>query len=228
TSDIHKVRTSTVAMAEVRAARDRGDAKLLLVKDLDVHYDTVQVLFGVDFEVGEGEIIALLGTNGAGKSTLLKAISGLVEPSGGAVVFDGTDITHAPPNEIVGHGIVQVPGGKGIFPSLTVGENIRLAGWPYADEPDYLAAATEEVLEHFPILRERWNDAAGNLSGGEQQMLTLGMAFIAKPRLLMIDELSLGLAPVIVERLLKVVTAIRERGTTIILVEPSVNLAITA
>ncbi len=227
TSDIHQVRTSTVAMAEVRAARDRGEAKLLLVKDLDVHYDTVQVLFGVDFEVGEGEIIALLGTNGAGKSTLLKAISGLVEPSGGAVVFDGTDITHAPPNEIVGHGIVQVPGGKGIFPSLTVGENLRLAGWPYADETEYLAGATEEVLGHFPILRERWNDAAGNLSGGEQQMLTLGMAFIAKPRLLMIDELSLGLAPVIVERLLEVVSAIRERGTTIILVEQSVNVALT-
>jgi len=227
TSDIHKVRTGTVAMSEVRAARDRGESKLLLVKDLDVHYDTVQVLFGVEFEVGEGEIIALLGTNGAGKSTLLKAISGLVEPSGGAVVFDGVNITHAPPNEIVGHGIVQVPGGKGIFPSLTVGENMRLAGWPYADDTEYLAAATEEVLGHFPILEERWSDSAGNLSGGEQQMLTLGMAFIAKPRLLMIDELSLGLAPVIVERLLKVVTAIRERGTTIILVEQSVNVALT-
>jgi branched-chain amino acid transport system ATP-binding protein len=227
TSDIHKVRTGTVAMSEVRAARERGEAKMLLVKDLDVHYDTVQVLFGVDFEVDEGEIIALLGTNGAGKSTLLKTISGLVEPSGGAVVFDGTNITHAPPNEIVGHGIVQVPGGKGIFPSLTVGENIRLAGWPYADDPDYILQANDEVLGHFPILRERWNDAAGNLSGGEQQMLTLGMAFIAKPRLLMIDELSLGLAPVIVERLLGVVTAMRDRGTTIILVEQSVNVALT-
>ncbi|QGG95379.1 MFS transporter [Actinomarinicola tropica] len=227
TADIHKVRTSTVAMAEVRAARDRGEAKLLLVRDLDVHYDSVQVLFGVDMEVAEGEIIALLGTNGAGKSTLLKAISGLVEPSAGAVIFDGTTITHAPPNEIVGHGIVQVPGGKGIFPSLTVGENIRLAGWPYADDHDYLDAATAEVIGHFPILRERWDDAAGNLSGGEQQMLTLAMAFIARPRLLMIDELSLGLAPVIVERLLDVVAAIRDRGTTIILVEQSVNVALT-
>src|SRR5690606_9543796 len=140
-----------------------------------------------DFEVDEGEIIALLGTNGAGKSTLLKTISGLVEPSAGAIIFDGINTTNAPPNEIVGHGIVQVPGGKGIFPSLTVGENLRLAGWPYVDEPDYLQAATSEVLEYFPILRERWNDAAGNLSGGEQQMLTLSMAFIAKPRLLMID-----------------------------------------
>lgn len=226
-ADIHKVRTTTLAMAEVKRARDEGRSKLLLVKELDVHYDTVQVLFNVDFEIDEGEIIALLGTNGAGKSTLLKAISGLVEPSAGAIIFDGINTTNAPPNEIVGHGIVQVPGGKGIFPSLTVGENIRLAGWPFADEPDYLRASTEEVLGYFPILRERWNDAAGNLSGGEQQMLTLAMAFIAKPRLLMIDELSLGLAPVIVERLLKVVEAIRDRGTTIILVEQSINVALT-
>ncbi|MDZ7679757.1 MAG: MFS transporter [Acidimicrobiales bacterium] len=227
TPDIHKVRTSTVAMAEVRKARDEGRAKLLLVKELDVHYDTVQVLFDVDFEIDEGEIIALLGTNGAGKSTLLKTISGLVEPSAGAIIFDGVNISNAPPNEIVRHGVVQVPGGKGIFPSLSVGENIRLAGWPYVDEPEYLQAATEEVLGHFPILRRRWNDAAGNLSGGEQQMLTLSMAFIAKPRLLMIDELSLGLAPVIVERLLEVVEAIRARGTTIILVEQSINVALT-
>ncbi|MGY6499505.1 MAG: MFS transporter [Acidimicrobiales bacterium] len=227
TADIHKVRTSTVAMAEVRAAREAGEAKLLLVKELDVHYDSVQVLFDVDVEIGEGEIVALLGTNGAGKSTLLRAISGLVEPSAGAVIFDGVDISHAPPNEIVGHGIVQVPGGKGIFPSLSVGENLRLAGWPYADETEYIEAATDEVLGYFPILRQRWNDAAGNLSGGEQQMLTLSMAFIAKPRLLMIDELSLGLAPVIVERLLTVVEAIRSRGTTIILVEQSINVALT-
>jgi ABC-type branched-subunit amino acid transport system ATPase component/predicted MFS family arabinose efflux permease len=227
TTDIHKVRTSTVAMAEVRKAREAGEVKLLLVKELDVHYDTVQVLFNVDFEIGEGEIIALLGTNGAGKSTLLKAISGLVEPSAGAIIFDGINTTNAPPNEIVKQGIVQVPGGKGIFPSLSVGENIRLAGWPFVDEPEYLQAATDEVLGYFPILRERWNDAAGNLSGGEQQMLTLGMAFIAKPRLLMIDELSLGLAPVIVEKLLKVVEAIRDRGTTIILVEQSINVALT-
>jgi ABC-type branched-subunit amino acid transport system ATPase component/MFS family permease len=227
TSDIHKVRTSTVAMAQMRKDREEGRAKLLLVKELDVHYDTVQVLFNVDFEIDEGEIIALLGTNGAGKSTLLKTISGLVEPSAGAIIFDGINTTNAPPNEIVSHGIVQVPGGKGIFPSLSVGENLRLAGWPYVDEPEYLHTATEEVLGYFPILRERWNDAAGNLSGGEQQMLTLSMAFIAKPRLLMIDELSLGLAPVIVERLLEVVEAIRERGTTIILVEQSINVALT-
>ena len=226
-SDIDKVRTTALTMAEVRAARQRGEMKLLAVRHLDVHYDSVQVLFDVDFEVGEGEIVALLGTNGAGKSTLLRAISGLVEPSGGAIVYDGVDMTYTPPEEIVGRGVVQVPGGKGVFPSLTVADNLRLAAWPYQHDQAYVDEATETVLDHFPNLRERWRDEAGNLSGGEQQMLTLGMAFIAKPRLLMIDELSLGLAPIVVERLLTIVEAIRARGTTIILVEQSVNVALT-
>jgi ABC-type branched-subunit amino acid transport system ATPase component/predicted MFS family arabinose efflux permease len=225
--DISKLRTSTVAMAEVRAARARGEAKLLVVRQLDAGYDSVQVLFGVDFEVDEGEIVALLGTNGAGKSTLLKAISGVVESSAGAVIFDGVDMTYAPPNEVVSRGVVQVPGGKGVFPELSVAENLRIAGWLYRREDEYMKEAIDNVLAYFPVLRDRWDQPAGNLSGGEQQMLTLGMAFIAKPRLLMIDELSLGLAPIIVEQLLKIVEAIRERGTTIILVEQSVNIALT-
>ena len=226
-SDISKLRTSTVAMAEVRLARQRGQAKLLVVRDLDAGYDSVQVLFGVNFEVDEGEIVALLGTNGAGKSTLLKAISGVVESTAGAINFDGIDMTYAPPNEIVGRGVVQVPGGKGVFPELTVAENLKIAGWLYRREEAYINEAVENVLTYFPVLRDRWDQPGGNLSGGEQQMLTLGMAFIAKPRLLMIDELSLGLAPIIVEQLLKIVEAIRERGTTIILVEQSVNIALT-
>jgi ABC-type branched-subunit amino acid transport system ATPase component/MFS family permease len=227
TADIHKVRSSALAQAEVLAARRRGDVKLLLVKDLDVAYDGTQVLFGVNFEVDEGEIVALLGTNGAGKTTLLKAISGLVEPEAGAIVFDGQDMTYSPPNEVAARGVVQVPGGKGAFPSLTVEENLRIAGWLYHRETEYVKDATEEVLRFFPILRDRWDQPAGNLSGGEQQMLTLGQAFIAKPKLLMIDELSLGLAPIIVEQLLGIVRAIRDRGTTIILVEQSVNVALT-
>jgi len=227
TSDIDKVRTAAVAQAEVLAARRQGAVKLLLVKGLDVGYDGVQVLFGVDFEVDAGEIVALLGTNGAGKSTLLRAISGLVPASAGAVVFDGEDMTFAPPHEVAARGVVQVPGGRGVFPSLTVSENLRIAGWLYLKETDYLKRATEEVLGFFPVLRERWDQPAGNLSGGEQQMLTLAQAFIARPRLLMIDELSLGLAPTIVEQLLTIVKAIRDRGTTIILVEQSVNVALT-
>jgi ABC-type branched-subunit amino acid transport system ATPase component len=181
----------------------------------------------VSLEIGEGELVALLGTNGAGKSTLLKAISGIVDPSAGAIVFDGEDMTYTPPDEVVGRGVVQVPGGRGVFPSLTVAENFRLAGWTHRDDPEYLAGATEAVLGYFPILRERWDQVSGNLSGGEQQMLTLGMAFITKPRMLMIDELSLGLAPVVVEQLLEIVRAIHARGTTIILVEQSVNVALT-
>ncbi|HYZ92905.1 MAG TPA: MFS transporter [Actinomycetota bacterium] len=226
-SDVNKVRASTVAQAEVLAARRRGEVKLLLVKDLDAGYDGTQVLFGVNFEIDEGEIVALLGTNGAGKTTLLKSISGLVEAQAGAVVFDGRDMTYTTPNEIAARGVVQVPGGKGAFPSLTVEENLRLAGWLYQRETEYVKQATEQVLEFFPVLRERWDQPAGNLSGGEQQMLTLGQAFIARPRLLMIDELSLGLAPIIVEQLLRIVRAIRERGTTVILVEQSVNVALT-
>ena len=226
-ADVDKIRASTAAQAAVLAGRRRGEVKLLLVKQLDVGYDRVQVLFGVDFEVDEGEIIALLGTNGAGKSTLLRAISGLVPASAGAVVFDGEDMTYAPPQEVAARGVVQVPGGKGVFPSLTVAENLRIAGWLYLKDAEYVKQATEEVLGFFPVLRDRWEQPAGNLSGGEQQMLTLGQAFIAKPRLLMIDELSLGLAPVIVEQLLEIVRAIRDRGTTIILVEQSVNVALT-
>ena len=199
---------------------------ILSVSGLDVGYDQTQVLFEVDLEVEEGEILALLGTNGAGKSTLLKAISGLAPPSRGRVVFDGKDITRADPGEVARAGIAQVPGGRGIFPSLTVAENLRIAGWLYRKDGDYLKKATERVVGYFPILERRWETAAGSLSGGEQQMLSLSQAFIAKPRLLMIDELSLGLAPTIVDRLLDIVRAIHESGTTVVLVEQSVNVAL--
>ncbi|TML63766.1 MAG: MFS transporter [Actinobacteria bacterium] len=199
---------------------------LLSCSKVDVAYDQVQVLFRVDLDVHEGEIVALLGTNGAGKSTLLKAISGLLDPIGGAIFFDGRDVTHADPITTAKLGIAQVPGGRGIFPTLSVGENLRVAGWLYRGESDYLKEATERVLEYFPILRTRWDTPAGNLSGGEQQMLSLGQAFIARPKLLLIDELSLGLAPTVVERLLEIVRAIHDNGTTIILVEQSVNVAL--
>ncbi|MDQ1438689.1 MAG: hypothetical protein QOK43_2318 [Acidimicrobiaceae bacterium] len=200
----------------------------LQCRGVDVAYDKVQVLFGVDLDVAEGEIIALLGTNGAGKSTLLKAISGLVRPSAGRVLFDGKDITKADAVETSRLGIVQVPGGKAVFPTLTVEEHFKAGTWLYArEDPAEVKARVDEVLERFPRLRERWDQMAGNLSGGEQQQLALGMAFVAKPRLLIIDELSLGLAPTIVEMLLNMVRAIHEQGCTIILVEQSVNVALT-
>ncbi|MBV8951103.1 MAG: MFS transporter, partial [Actinobacteria bacterium] len=217
-ADIQRVWAAAAAQAEVLHDRRQGRVKLLLVRGVDVHYDGVQVLFGVDFEIDEGEIVALLGTNGAGKSTLLKAISGLVQASGGAIVFDGRDMTHTPPDEIATRGVTQVPGGQGVFPSLSVAENLRLAGWLRRREARHVHESTERVLSIFPVLRERLDELAGNLSGGQQQMLTLGMAFIERPRLLMIDELSLGLAPTIVGQLLEVVREIHRRGTTIVIV----------
>ncbi|MFM7224367.1 MAG: MFS transporter, partial [Actinomycetota bacterium] len=225
--DITRVWTSTAAQAEVRLKREQGEVKLLLVRGLDVHYDGVQVLFGVDLEIDEGEIVALLGTNGAGKSTLLKAVSGLVEATNGAIVFDGRDMTYAPPDEVAGRGVVLFPGGQGVFPTLTVAEHLRLASWLHRRDKEAVAADREHVLGLFPILRDRLDEPAGNLSGGQQQMLALGMAFIERPRLLMIDELSLGLAPAVVEQLLPIVRDLAANGTTIILVEQSVNLALT-
>ncbi len=225
--DIKRVWTAAAAQSEVLYERRQGRAKLLLVRGVSVHYGAVQVLFNVDLEVDEGEIVALLGTNGAGKSTLLKAVAGLVDPTEGAIVFDGRDLSYTPADEAAGRGVTMVPGGQGVFPSLTVRENLQLAGWLHRKERDYLRGATERVLEIFPVLRDRLEEPSGNLSGGQQQMLTLGMAFIERPRLLMIDELSLGLAPSVVGQLLEIVRELKAAGTTIILVEQSVNVALT-
>jgi branched-chain amino acid transport system ATP-binding protein len=225
--DIKRVWTSAAAQSEVLYERRQGRAKLLLVRGVSVHYDSVQVLFDLNLEVDEGEIVALLGTNGAGKSTLLKTIAGIVDPSEGAIVFDGRDMSYTPPDETAGRGVTMVPGGAGVFPTLTVRENLQLAGWLHRKDKEHTRESTEKVLDIFPILRERMDELGGNLSGGQQQMLTLGMAFIEKPRLLMIDELSLGLAPSVVGQLLEIVRELKAAGTTIILVEQSVNVALT-
>jgi branched-chain amino acid transport system ATP-binding protein len=224
--EIEDVQRDTVLYAELRRRRELGTAPILVVRDLDVAYDQTQVLFGVDLEVADGEIVALLGTNGAGKSTVLKAISGLVPPIAGRIVFDGRDISSLDANSIAKLGITQVPGGRGVFPGLTVAENLRAAAWLYRDDRAYVREATERVLEYFPALRDRLELTAGSLSGGEQQMLSLAKAFIARPKLLMVDELSLGLAPTIVESLLEIVWAIHANGTTIVLVEQSVSTAL--
>jgi ABC-type branched-subunit amino acid transport system ATPase component/predicted MFS family arabinose efflux permease len=225
-ADIARVRLSARAQAEMFKSRQEGSGKLLIVRDLDVGYDGVQVLFGVDFDVNDGEIIALLGTNGAGKSTLLKAISGLVPTIGGTVLFDGRVITNADPVQVAHLGIAQIPGGRAVFPTLTVEDNIRIAGWMFRDDEARLKEATERILDHFPVLQDRWEAKAGDLSGGEQQMLSLAQAFIAQPKLLLIDELTLGLAPTVVEKLLAIVRAIHAQGTTVVLVEQSVNIAL--
>ncbi|MEY2454254.1 MAG: hypothetical protein QOD92_3828 [Acidimicrobiaceae bacterium] len=209
-------------------AQPFDNAPALMCRGIDVAYDKVQVLFGVDLDVQRNEIVALLGTNGAGKSTLLKAISGLVDPSAGEIWFEGQNITHADAVTTSKLGIIQVPGGKAVFPTLTVAEHFKCGTWLYQKEDqNEVQGRIDLVLEQFPRVKERWTQMAGNLSGGEQQQLALGMAFVAKPRLLIIDELSLGLAPTIVEQLLDIVRQIHQTGCTIILVEQSVNVALT-
>ncbi len=199
---------------------------LLSCRGVDMSYGQVQILFDVDFDVAKGEMVALLGTNGAGKSTLLKGICGLVRPTAGSVVFNGENITKKPADTTAKLGISLMPGGKGVFPTLSVDENLRLATWLISDEKDRIAEAKAEVLDLFPVLEQRRSQMAGDLSGGEQQMLALGMALMTRPELVMIDELSLGLAPTIVAQLLDVVREIHRRGSTIVIVEQSVNVAL--
>ncbi|MBJ7509154.1 MAG: ATP-binding cassette domain-containing protein, partial [Ilumatobacteraceae bacterium] len=225
--DIGQVWQSAAARSEALYDRRQGNAKLLLLRGVHSGYDGRMVLQGISMDMEEGEIVALLGTNGAGKSTLLKSISGTVEADKGAIIFDGRDITHAPPHEIAAMGIVQMPGGQGVFGSLTVRENLDLAGWTNRRDRDGVARARAEVMEMFPILGERLDEPAVNLSGGQQQMVALAMSFIMRPRVLLIDELSLGLAPVIVSQLLPVVQRLAKEGVTVVLVEQSVNIALT-
>jgi len=204
-----------------------GSGELLLdCTGIDMAYGPVQILFDVDFKVAEGEIVALLGTNGAGKSTLLKGICGLVKPKKGTVVFEGEDVTDLAADLTTRRGVSLMPGGKGVFPTLSVAENLRLAAWLLRGQAEQIETARAEVYELFPILEKRQSQLAGDLSGGEQQMLALGGALMTQPKLLMIDELSLGLAPTIVAQLLDVVREIHARGTTIVIVEQSVNVAL--
>jgi ABC-type branched-subunit amino acid transport system ATPase component len=199
---------------------------LLEVEDLNVFYGAVQVLFGVDLHVSVGETLALLGTNGAGKSTALKAISGLIPVSTGRVVFDGIDITNRSTEERVSAGIVQVRGGTGVFPSLSIQENLRLGGFTIMKDRKRLASRIEAALDLFPELSTRLNQRVGTMSGGEQQMVALAKAMLLEPRLLVIDELTLGLAPIITERLLQVVDELKRSGLTMLIVEQSLNVAL--
>ncbi len=218
--------SQAVAKENYRKEKEAGSTKLLVARNVDVHYGDVQVLFDVDLDIQEGEILALLGTNGAGKSTVLRAMCGLTQASGGGIVFDGRDITRMPPNEIAARGIVQMPGGKGVFPTMTVRDNLLLGMW-LLDDPGERAERLTEVFEIFPDLRERADVDAGNLSGGQQQQLSLAQAFLSKPKLLLIDELSLGLAPAVVGQLIEIVREINRRGVTVVVVEQSVNVALT-
>ena len=184
------------------------------------------MLTDVAIEIAEGEIVALVGTNGAGKSTLLRAIGGVVEADHGAIVFDGRDITHLPPDEIARLGVAQVPGGEGIFPNLRVEDNLRVAAWQGRRRGEHDADMIDEALTAFPSLATRRDERAANLSGGQQQMLALAMATITRPKLFLIDELSLGLSPIVVEQLLGAIESMRQAGTAILLVEQSMNVAV--
>jgi ABC-type branched-subunit amino acid transport system ATPase component len=196
------------------------------VSGLDFSYGHVQVLFGVDLHVAPGEVLALLGTNGAGKSTLLRVVSGLERPSAGTVCHRGNDISDLAAVERVRRGIVQLPGGKAIFPSLSVMENLLAGAFTHLRDRPTLEARIGASLERFPVLRERLDQPAGTLSGGEQQMLALAKALLVDPDVLCIDELSLGLAPVIVQQLLEIVEELREAGLTMVIVEQSLNVAL--
>jgi branched-chain amino acid transport system ATP-binding protein len=201
-------------------------ATTLVVERLRAGYGDVEVLREVSFEVGAREVVALVGANGAGKTTALRAISGLVRPRGGVVRFGGTRIDALPPHEIVARGLLQVPEGRKIFPSLSVQENLELGAYlPGARARR--AEALARIAALFPILAERRRQAAGTLSGGEQQMLAIGRSLMGGPRLLMLDEPSLGLAPLVVDRIFEVIEAIHRQGIPVLLVEQNVQRCLT-
>lgn len=203
-----------------------GELPILQVRHLDFSYGAVQVLFDVSIDVREGEVLALLGTNGAGKSTLLRAISGLSLGDRGSIRLSGRTLTFADPGTRVRAGIVQVPGGRAIYPSLTVAENLLAGGYTLLADRERLEARIDDVLELFPILAARIDQRAGTLSGGEQQMLGIATALLLEPRVLLIDELSLGLAPLVVQELLAVIERLKASGMTIVIVEQSINVAL--
>jgi ABC-type branched-subunit amino acid transport system ATPase component len=200
---------------------------LLSCRGIDFAYGPVQVLFGVDFTVDDGEMVALLGTNGAGKSTLLRVVSGLGIPRRGGVYYRGAEITHLATDRRVKLGISQVPGGKAVFGPLSVVDNLRVYGYALGRNAGAVQRGIDETFEMFPVLDERRNQLASTLSGGEQQMVALGKAYIHRPQLLLIDELSLGLAPIIVGQLLEMVRQINAAGTAVVLVEQSANIALS-
>ncbi len=197
---------------------------LLAVESLDVRYGAIHALRGVSFEAKAGEIVTLIGSNGAGKSTLLRAISGLVRPSAGRVTLRGVDVTRFAPEKIVALGCSHVPEGRRIFANLTVLENLQMGAWPKRGKE---AAGLERVFALFPRLRERLTQPGGTLSGGEQQMLAIGRALMAEPAVLLLDEPSLGLAPLLVRQIFAIVREINAQGTTVVLVEQNAHQALS-
>ena len=198
---------------------------MLEVRDLNVYYGEIHALKGVSFRVGQGEVVTLLGNNGAGKTTTLRTLSGLLAPRNGEVALEGTSLLGTAPHDVVRRGITHVPEGRRVFNRLTVRENLEMGA--YTRKDGGIDADVERVFETFPRLRERAVQTAGTLSGGEQQMLAIGRALMARPRLLLLDEPSMGLAPVIVEQIFETIQAINEQGVTILLVEQNAAMALS-
>ena len=199
---------------------------LLEIKDLEVNYGVIKAIKGVSFDVNEGEIIALIGANGAGKTTILHTITGLIQAKKGSIVFDGKELTKTPPHKIVSMGMAHVPEGRRIFQQLSVLENLKLGAYTRKDKSE-IASTLKMVYERFPRLEERKNQVAGTLSGGEQQMLAMGIALMSKPRIILMDEPSMGLSPLLVSEIFDIIKVINESGTTVLLVEQNAKKALS-
>jgi ABC-type branched-subunit amino acid transport system ATPase component len=215
--------TPTPATNNGRA--DPAPEAVLAVRDIDFAYGHLQVLFGISLDVHQGEALALVGTNGAGKSTLLRVISGLEAPTAGSVTFDGRDITGTRAERLAGEGLVLIPGGRAIFTDMTVAENLEMQALCIRRQRALVRERTDRVLTTFPRLAERLAQPAGSMSGGEQQQLALAKALMLDPQVLCIDELSLGLAPVVIGELLTIVRELNDQGVTLVVVEQSLNIA---
>lgn len=198
---------------------------LLEIKGLKCHYGRIQVLHGIDLAVDEGELVALVGANGAGKTTMLRTLSGIVPASGGAISFDGQDITRYPSDKRVRLGIVQVPEGRQVFGPMSVEDNLLIGG--YTRSAGERSETFEQVFAMFPVLKERRHNAAGTLSGGQQQMLAISRALMARPRLLLLDEPSMGLSPLLVDEVFATIQKLRDDGTTVFLVEQNAYMALS-
>lgn len=199
---------------------------LLEVKDLEVYYGMINALKGVSFEVNEGEVVALIGANGAGKTTILHTVTGLLSAKSGSIVYDGNDITKIAPHKIVTMGMAHVPEGRRVFQQLSVIENLKMGAYTRSNKKE-IEETLKTVYEHFPRLEERKNQVAGTLSGGEQQMLAMGRAMMSKPKLIVMDEPSMGLSPLLVKEVFKIIEAMHAAGITVLLVEQNAKMALS-
>ena len=199
---------------------------MLEIKDLEVYYGVIQAIKGISFEVNKGEVIALIGANGAGKTTILHTITGLLSPKKGSVIYEGTDITKIPAHKIVSLGMAHVPEGRRVFADLSVYENLKMGAYTRKDKNE-VEETLEKVYERFPRLKERKNQMAGTLSGGEQQMLAMGRALMSKPKIILMDEPSMGLSPILVNEIFDIIQEVSKSGTTVLLVEQNAKNALS-